>query len=60
MSTIKKRRSPVTDRVAKHRIERLKLGLKRRELLVHDDDWPQVLALATKFAQKRLLPNTTE
>ena len=29
-------------------------GLKRRELLAHDDDWPQIRRLAERLKAKRL------
>ncbi len=45
------------ERVEKLRKERAALGLKRKEVYVHDDDWPQVqvqvLALAEKLQRKR-------
>lgn len=31
-----------------------KAGLKRRELLAHDDDWPAVKGLADQLRAKRL------
>ena len=31
-------------------------GLKRRELLAHDDDWPQIQRLAERLKAKRLPP----
>ncbi|MGL4649002.1 MAG: hypothetical protein ACRC1H_06325 [Caldilineaceae bacterium] len=41
------------ERVDKLRKERAALGLKRKEVYVHDEDWPQVLALAEKLQRKR-------
>ncbi len=43
----------IAERVEKLRQERSKLGLKRRELYVHDDDWPKVQELAEKLQAKR-------
>jgi hypothetical protein len=42
-----------SERVDKMRKERAALGLKRKEVYVHDDDWPQVLALAEKLQRRR-------
>lgn len=42
-----------TERVDKLRKERLALGIKRRELHAHDDDWPAVQALAAKLQRRR-------
>lgn len=41
------------ERVEKLRQERSKLGLKRRELYVHDDDWPKVQEMAAKLQRRR-------
>ena len=40
-------------RVEALRDDRRAKGLKRRELYVHDDDWPQVAALAMKLQMRR-------
>jgi hypothetical protein len=42
-----------TERVAKLRAARDALGLKRRELYAHDDDWPAIKALAEKLQRRR-------
>lgn len=42
-----------SERVEKLRQERLELGLKRREVYAHDDDWPKIQELAEKLKQKR-------
>lgn len=42
-----------TERVEKLRQERADLGLKRRELYAHDDDWPKLQELAAKLQCKR-------
>lgn len=42
-----------TERVEKLRQERAGLGLKRRELYAHDDDWPKLQELAAKLQRKR-------
>lgn len=42
-----------TERVEKLRQERADLGLKRRELYAHDDDWPKLQELAAKLQRKR-------
>lgn len=44
---------PSTPRVDALRAARLALGLKRREVYAHDDDWPAVQALAAKLQAKR-------
>ncbi len=43
----------VKERVEKLRQEREDLGLKRRELYAHDDDWPKLQDLAAKLQRKR-------
>ena len=43
----------VKSRVDAMRAVRKAAGLKRRELYVHDDDWPQIAALAMKLQIKR-------
>jgi hypothetical protein len=43
----------VSERVDKLRKERAALGLKRKDVYVHDDDWPQVQALAEKLQRRR-------
>lgn len=40
--------------VAAQRERARKAGLKRRELLAHDDDWPQIRELADRLKKKRL------
>ena len=42
-----------SERVGAMRKVRQDLGLKRRELYVHDDDWPQIAALAIKLQMRR-------
>ena len=42
-----------TERVEKLRQEREALGLRRRELYAHDDDWPRLQELAAKLQRKR-------
>jgi len=42
-----------TERVEKLRQEREDLGLRRRELYAHDDDWPKLQELAAKLQRKR-------
>lgn len=41
------------ERVAALRAARDALGLKRREVYAHDDDWPAIQALAVKLQRKR-------
>ncbi|KFB66147.1 hypothetical protein [Candidatus Accumulibacter vicinus] len=41
------------ERVEKLRQQRADLGLKRRELYAHDDDWPKLQELAAKLQRKR-------
>ena len=43
----------VKERVEKLRQEREDLGLKRRELYAHDDDWPKLQEFASKLQRKR-------
>ena len=40
--------------VAAQRERQRRAGLKRRELLAHDDDWPQIRRLAERLKAKRL------
>lgn len=40
--------------VAAQRERQRRAGLKRRELLVHDDDWPQIRRLAERLKAKRM------
>lgn len=42
-----------SQRVDALRQRREDLGLKRRELYVHDDDWPQIAKLAMKLQMRR-------
>ena len=42
-----------SERVEKLRQERADLGLKRRELYAHDDDWPKLQELAATLQRKR-------
>lgn len=42
-----------TERVDKLRKERTALGLKRKEVYVHDDDWPELLKLAKRLERRR-------
>lgn len=42
-----------SERVEKLRQEREALGLRRRELYAHDDDWPKLQELAAKLQRKR-------
>ena len=41
------------ERVAKLRLERDALGLRRLELYAHPDDWPAIKALADRLAKRR-------
>lgn len=43
----------ITERVEKLRQERARLGVKRRELYVHDEDWGKIQELAAKLQAKR-------
>ena len=42
-----------TERVDKLRKDRAALGLKRKEVYVHDDDWPELLKLAKRLERRR-------
>jgi hypothetical protein len=42
-----------TERVDELRERREALGLKRRELYAHDDDWAQLAKLAMRLQMKR-------
>ena len=42
------------ERVDKLRKERAALGLKRKEVYVHDDDWPELLKHAQRLERKRV------
>lgn len=55
MSEARKGLAPKTtnERVEKLRQERESLGLRRRELYAHDDDWPKLQELAAKLQRKR-------
>jgi hypothetical protein len=55
MSEARKGLAPKTasERVEKLRNEREALGLKRRELYVHDDEWPKLQELAAKINRRR-------
>lgn len=41
-----------SERVDKLRQTRADLGLKRKEVYVHDDDWPEVLRFVEKLARR--------
>lgn len=41
------------ERVAKLRADRTDLGLKRKDVYVHPDDWAEVLRFVAKLARKR-------
>lgn len=48
----------MTAKTTSQRIQALRkrldeLGLKRRELYAHDEDWPAIQALAVKLQRKR-------
>jgi len=43
----------VAERVQKLRDDATTLGLKRRELYAHPEDWPDIKALAEKLARRR-------
>ena len=43
----------VSERVDKLRKERAALGLKRKEVYAHDEDWPAIKALAEKLPRRR-------
>lgn len=42
-----------SERVDALRADRKAKGLKRRELYVHDEDWPQIVKLALKLQMRR-------
>lgn len=42
-----------SERVDKLRKERADLGLKRKDVYVHPDDWPEVLRFVAKLAKRR-------
>ena len=42
-----------SERVEKLRKEREALGLKRREMYAHDDDWPKLQELAANLQRRR-------
>lgn len=42
-----------SERVDKLRQEREAMGLRRRELYAHDDDWPKLQELAAELQRKR-------
>ncbi len=42
-----------SERVEKLRQERAEMGLKRREVYAHDDDWPKIQELAAKLQRRR-------
>ena len=42
-----------SERVDALRADRKAKGLKRRELYVHDEDWPQIVKLAMKLQMRR-------
>jgi hypothetical protein len=42
-----------SERVDALRADRKTKGLNRRELYVHDDDWPQIARLAMKLQMRR-------
>ena len=41
------------ERVANLRKERTALGIERREVYAHDEDWPAIKALADRLAKRR-------
>lgn len=53
------KRSPMSaakttsERVDKLRKDRAALGRKRKEVYVHDDDWPELLKLAKRLERRR-------
>ena len=55
MSEARKGFAPKTasERLDKLRKGRAALGLKRKEVYVHDDDWPELLKLAKRLERKR-------
>jgi hypothetical protein len=42
-----------SERVDKLRKDRAAMGLKRKEVYVHDDDWPELLKLAKRLERRR-------
>ena len=42
-----------SERVDKLRKDRAALGLKRKEVYVHDDDWHELLKLAKRLERRR-------
>ncbi len=42
-----------SERVDKLRKDRAALGLKRKEVYVHDDDWPELLKMAKRLERRR-------
>ncbi len=42
-----------TERAAEVRARRDELGIKRREIYAHDDDWPALRERAAKMVDKR-------
>lgn len=42
-----------SERVDALRADRKAKGLKRREMYVHDEDWPQIVKLAMKLQMRR-------
>ena len=46
-----------TQRVDKMRKEREALGIKRRDVYVHDEDWPLVRQYARKLQKRRMAEN---
>jgi hypothetical protein len=42
-----------SERVDKLRQTRAELGLKRKEVYVNDEDWPEVLKLARRLERRR-------
>lgn len=47
------RAKTVSERVDKLRQKRADLGLKRKEIYVNDEDWPEVLRFVAKLARNR-------
>jgi hypothetical protein len=48
-----KKANPSTVRVEKLREGRQQAGIKRREVCAHDDDWPEIKALAVRRLRRR-------
>jgi hypothetical protein len=48
-----KKANPSTVRVEKLREGREQAGIKRREVCAHDDDWPEIKALAVRRLRRR-------